>query len=197
MPRWLCRRWGVALLVAAPLASCILDDRDRCSPGQVLDEGLCRCADGGDAVGRACVSTLLDASLDASQSVPEGGLGASCDAQHPCTDPAFPQCQQAPSGERYCTSTGCASASDCTGGFQCAKGGAGTYCRRPYTGQGVPCATSETCTGDARFCSSFLHLCLVEGCEPDSCDPGYRCFVASEFMPGVPNVCVEGGLLGS
>ena len=191
-------RGCVAIMVLAVglACACIVDDDARCSPKQFLDDGLCRCIEGTMQVGNGCVASVLDASMDADGgAAPEGGLGATCSAEAPCTSPAYPSCQVAPSGAHYCTSTGCTGASDCPSGHACVTTGATSYCRRPYTGQGIPCESTATCTGDARFCSSFLRTCLVPDCTEGSCDPGYTCFAAGEFMPGTPNVCVKSEIL--
>lgn len=187
----------IALLIAALSGGCIIDEDARCSPGQLLEDGLCLCPAGATIVNNACVVSAIDAGSDDAATPPDAGLGAACGPELPCSDPAFARCQQAPQGA-YCTATGCTSASDCSAGYQCDTTTSPSYCRRPYAGQSTPCATSSTCTGDATFCSGFLRMCLVPGCtegDNGSCDPGFICFNAGMFMPGMPNVCVKRELL--
>lgn len=185
---------GLLALVGL-FGACIIDEGDTCSDGQTLTGGLCLCPAGATVVNNSCANPPIDAGggmLDAALQLPEGGLGASCEPSRPCSDARYASCQQAPSGERYCTSAGCTSSGDCPSGYSCMTGSSPSYCRRPYVGQEQPCTSSSMCTGDATFCSPLLSVCMVPGCSDGSCDPGFTCFKASMYSPGTPDVCVKG-----
>lgn len=172
-----------ALAVVVLASACLLDD-ERCGPNMVLKQGLCMCVEGASVKNNECVI------VDAGGPAPTIGLGAVCSETALCTDEAAPLCQTAPSGERYCTATGCTTDADCTNSYRCIKSSSVSYCRRPSTGQGETCATSADCAKyDATFCSMTLRICMIRDCTADSCDVGYTCWDASQFSAGAPWIC--------
>lgn len=187
-------RVGATTVIALGLlaAACIYDTDHRCGTNEVLIDGLCRCV-GGVITGNQCVV------IDAGGPVAGGELGSTCTAGGgECTNPSFPSCQASPHGDWYCTTTGCASDADCSGGYHCVSGATPSYCRRPYRGQGIECSTSAECTAfDATYCSVLAGLCLVRDClpGPGACDPGSTCFDANQVFPGAPWLCVDNAVL--
>ena len=182
------RGWSLASALALLACGCVFDSDRDCGPNQVLQQdGLCRCAEGSSLLGNECVPQPV------MPVIPEVGLGAACDElAKPCTDPLYPSCQTARNGDRYCTSTGCTSSTECPEGYFCNAGTSPSHCRRPYLGQGVRCETSAQCVGfDASGCATLLRTCAVVNCTETTCDPGYTCFDASILMAGLPKLCVH------
>ena len=200
-----------ALLGALPSA-CVYDTSDRCGPHQVMYEDLrCVCdaesaptetgceVCGPDEMPGAtgCVCRPGYSKADAAgvcEPVPLG-LGAACDASTPCSDSKF-ECETIADGSGYCTSTGCASAAECAGGYACDVSVSPSVCRRPPLGLGTSCTSDADCAGtEATYCDTFqTHSCLVQGCRltADDCFRGWECCDLSGF--GVPHpVCVAQG----
>lgn len=181
-----------SLCGSAALVACVYDDDDRCGANQVIDKGLCRCAQGTTLMQGQCMPIVVP------PPPPEMGLGTPCDpATKPCTDATYNSCQTALNGDRYCTSAGCTDSAQCPEKYQCAMGASGSYCRRPYTGQLTPCASSADCAAfDAQACATLLSRCLVRDCPENACDPGFTCFdPATVGGAGLPRVCVDSSVL--
>ncbi len=155
----------------------------KCGPNQVVQAGAC-----------ACTAGFVAASDGVCVVKPEG-LGDTCNpAASACPSPNYAFCQ--PAGEQgYCTKAGCAGAADCPGGFACDTTQAGGVCKRPPTGQGLPCMGAQMCAGtEATFCAPVLNQCLVEGCNPaaNTCSAGYLCCDLTA-LGAAKNVCLPVG----
>jgi hypothetical protein len=113
----------------------------------------------------------------------------------PCTDATYNFCATSPSGEGYCTTSGC-TGGDCTGGYACDLGATPSYCKRPPKGLSMSCTSNADCAGtEATYCDMYQsHSCLVEGCtvSPDSCFEGWDCCDLSAFGVPMP-VCIPQG----
>ena len=203
-----------ALLGVLPSA-CVYDASDRCGPNQVMYKDLrCICDEqsapnatntgcevcSGDEVPSAtgCVCKPGYARPDAAgecELVPTG-LGAACDVTAPCCDAEFSHCEAGTDGSGYCTSTGCTSADECTGGYACDATVTPSVCRRPPVGLGTSCASAADCAGtEATYCDTFkTHSCQVEGCSlaPNDCFSGFECCDLSAFNVPQP-LCVAQG----
>jgi hypothetical protein len=194
------------------LPGCLYDSHNRCGDTLVQegegDDARCVCPAGSYNSGTACVqcgahevATPSSCACEEGYSRPaEGqpcseapeGLGAECDpAASTCSAP-YDHCE--PSNDSgYCTTSGCASADDCEGGYACNDM---SVCQRPPVGLNNPCTTTDDCAGtEATFCDQFMtHACLVQGCslDPDDCFAGYECCDLSTF--GIPTqICVTTG----
>ncbi len=203
--------WAVLGLMSP---GCVLDTDDRCGPNQVSWEGneRCVCAEGTAYTPTGCVpcganevaspagcvcETGYGRSVptDACAPIPEG-IGTPCTDSSSCLNPVFPHCQISPVGDGYCTTTGCTTAADCTGGYACNLLAAQPYCQRPPSGAGLTCSAEADCAGnEATYCDLFVSMtCLVQGCslQPDSCFPGSECCDLSNF--GLPiTLCIPPG----
>jgi hypothetical protein len=207
-------RWfsGLSLgLAAYAVTGCIYDADKPCGDDYaVYGDGVrCVCPEGtaytpagcvacgehevASASGCACEEGYSRPSADAPCVPTPSDLGAECDPAAPACDPLFDHCE--PAGESgYCTTTGCTTNDDCSGGYAC---NAESVCQRPPVGLGQTCASADDCAGtEATFCESFMtHTCQVQGCQLDQndCFSGYECCDYSAF--GLPQpLCVPEGV---
>jgi hypothetical protein len=147
------------------------------------------------STGCVCETGYARSSGSTCEAVPTA-LGAACSETEPCEDATFDHCQLGASHTGYCTSAGCASSSECVGGYACDTKSQPSFCKRPPTGLGKSCAAASDCAdGEATFCDTFMtHVCLVEGCslESDDCFEGWVCTDLSQF--GMPKpLCLAAG----
>jgi hypothetical protein len=190
---------GTYLLPAlvALLFACTYDPDDRCGPHQVLssDPLRCQCEEGFALTASGCVACGVHEVPGEGGCVCESGyeraadattceplpmsLGRDCDEKAPCRDEPYDFCDVGDSGQGYCTSRGCATSSDCSGGYGCDTSVTPSICRRPPLGLGKSCSSAADCAdGEATFCDTFeSHQCLVQDCTlaPDSCFVGWEC----------------------
>ncbi|HEY6876477.1 MAG TPA: hypothetical protein VI299_00610 [Polyangiales bacterium] len=123
-----------------------------CAANEVVQNGACVCAEGftRPSAGVACQPSAA---------------GASCSASVPCGSD-FPYCvgESGPNG--YCSTPGCTKNADCPVNWTCEREGSTRYCRKPVSGLGLPCETSDQCAGyDANYCEIFVaHACILQGC---------------------------------
>lgn len=203
-------RW-VALACWVGLAGCLLETDRQCGPNMILTaENVCVCEPdavlapdafglcekcGPNQVAQAGVCACVEGYAESSEGVcvlRPAGLGDVCDPAAPaCPSANFPFCQ--PTGASgYCTKAGCAGPADCPSGFTCDGTSAMSVCKRPPTGQGVPCTTADTCAAtEATFCAPILNQCLVENCSltTSTCSPGYLCCDLTQ-LGAAKNVCL-------
>jgi hypothetical protein len=201
-----------AFLGAIPSA-CVYDASDRCGPNQVMYEDLrCVCdahsaptATGCELCGADEVPSAAGCACKDGYARPDAageckpvpmGLGATCDLAAPNCDAEFSHCEAGADGSGYCTSTGCTSADDCTGGYACDATVTPSVCRRPPVGLGKSCASAADCAGtEATYCDTFqTQSCQVEGCSlaPNNCFSGFECCDLSAFHVPQP-LCVPQG----
>jgi hypothetical protein len=153
-----------------------------CGEHEVASDAGCTCAEG-----------YSRPSTDAPCALTPSGLGAECDPAAPACEALFDHCE--PAGEAgYCTTAGCTTNDECTGGYACNTDG---VCQRPPVGLGQACETAADCAStEATFCESFMtHTCQVQGCRLDEndCFSGYECCDYSAF--GLPQpLCVPEGV---
>jgi hypothetical protein len=216
------RRWRQAAarhksrLVAAGvlLCGCVYDPHDRCDPGQVFNGDSCTCPantlmlDGGacqpcganeivSAGACQCVAGYSRSSQDAGCEPNPADMGVACDpASAPCASPVYGHCEATSGTSGYCTTSGCTSADQCTGGYDCDTNSSPSYCRRPPTGYGATCGTDADCASyDAKYCETMVaHQCLVNNCtkSPNSCFVGYDCCDLTTL--GIPQkICIPKG----
>lgn len=110
------------LAIALDLAGCL---GSRCSPGQVLFEGMCRAprpadarGDAGDGGVHGDATGLTD--LEAGAAPPITGLGDLCGASKPCTGEANYCVLQLGATDGYCSLRDCQLAPDnCPSGYTC------------------------------------------------------------------------------
>jgi hypothetical protein len=199
--------------IAAVWSGCVLDASDRCGPNQMVSGEIEVCVCVPNAVYTAmgcvlcganevpgataceCATGFARGGSGACEPVP-AGLGVACTAATPCTDTTYNTCASAPIGDGYCTSTGCASNADCTGGYACDLTASPPYCKRPPLGAGMSCTSNADCAGtEATYCDTFVqHACLVEGCavSPNNCFSGTECCDLSAFGIPMP-ICIPQG----
>jgi hypothetical protein len=207
------RHWlfGVGLGVAAHAASgCLYDPDEPCGKELSVhgDNVRCVCPEGtaysptgcvtcgehevASAAGCSCKDGYSRASAEAPCTETPSGLGAECDPDAPDCAAPYDHCEPT-SGTGYCTTTGCTTNDDCTGGYAC---NAAAVCQRPPIGLGQACASADDCAGtEATFCDSFMtHSCQVEGCRLDTndCFPGNECCDFSAFGLLQPLCAPEG-----
>jgi hypothetical protein len=216
IPRW----YAIAGL---GIVACVYDPNHRCDANQVLAAGTCICDNNAGYAnssngcvlcgthqvpgesGCVCASGYAQQSNDGPcEPVPET-LGTVCDTSNSpaCADAKVNYCFATSGTTGYCTSSGCSTNGDCTGGYICNTSASPSYCRRPPTGVGEACATSDDCANyEANFCDAMQQKCLMAGCKtsPDDCFPGYACCPLSTMggsLPGgpasLPNVCMSTG----
>jgi hypothetical protein len=210
-------RWGQVIApvitLFLPVVACVYDSDNRCGEGQALEtEGTetCICAKGyattptgcvlcpeneePGATGCVCKAGYSKPTADAPCAQAGVGMGATCDATSiPCTDATYNHCHAVSGTAGYCTTQGCTSDADCSGGYMCDLSATPAYCRRPPLGFGKACSTDADCAGtEATYCDSFMtKTCLVQGCtlEPDNCFSGTECCNLSAFGVAQP-LCV-------
>ena len=208
------RYWAGLLAVLGALTSaCVYDASDRCGPHQVMyKDQSCVCDASSAPTATGCVVCSADEvpgatgctckpgysrpQADAACELAPIGLGAPCDANTPCADAEFDNCETGADGKGYCTDTGCSSSADCSGGYACDTQPSPSVCRRPPLGLGMSCTANADCADtEATYCDSFQsHSCLVQGCSLslDDCFSGWECCDLSAF--GVPQpLCVAQG----
>jgi len=191
---------------------CVIDSDDLCGPNQVIwgDDQRCICAPGTAYTPTGCVPCganevaspsgcicsegyVRPAPGEACIDIPVG-IGTPCVTDTECLNPAFAHCQSSAVGG-YCTSAGCSSSIDCSGGYICDTTGSPPFCKRPPVGAGKPCTSPADCAGtEALLCDMFVtQTCLVQDCNlaVDDCFPGSECCDVSAF--GLPNLCVAEG----
>jgi hypothetical protein len=211
---------AVSLLLAfvgvGGASGCLYDAGNRCDSGQKYDpsSGLCLCAGNTVAGDHGCVAcgdheiAQNDACVcEAGYQKPSGatvcaiiptGLGNACTADKDCNvDPTYDTCH-ASGDSGYCTNAGCASDSDCTGGYACNTSGSASFCQRPPTGQGMACTSSDDCAGtEAPYCLTIqAHLCFVEcSLTGNDCFSGYECCDLAALSSGLipQQLCVPTG----
>jgi hypothetical protein len=201
---------GLALVLAS---GCLYDSGSRSDRSQRFDpdSGVCVCKDNTIAGDHGCVACAEHELAQGGSCVcdtgysrpPAGGpcavipqnLGAHCDPAAPSCDASYPTCHALAASDGYCTSSGCATNDDCTGGYACDTSVSPSYCQRPPTGVGQSCASSADCASyEASYCETLQsHVCLVQGCSksPDDCFSGNQCCDLSGF--GLPFLCVPTG----
>lgn len=199
---------GLGILIVGP--SCLLDADLECGPNQILDDhNVCVCAPNAvvstdeplrclscpagefPVAGRCdCPSGFGRNSLGACVAIPPG-LGASCVNAMSCTKSPYLHCAAVASGG-YCTSTGCATDSDCILDYRCDVSASSPFCRRAPRGQGTPCQSSAECAStDAKLCLPTQNYCVVQGCSIGGNDcPGKN--LCCDLSPyGLSTVCLE------
>ncbi len=201
------------------VSSCLYDSSNRCDKDQKFDAdaGLCvcdaaqnkiagdlGCVDcGANEVAGNDVCTCAPGFSRAAAGSPctdvPPGLGAACQKDADCVEAAFPTCHVLGDGSGYCTSTGCASSSDCFASYACDTAASPAYCVRPPTGSGVSCASDADCAGtEATFCEIFnTHVCYVKDCSltKNDCFPGKECCDLTKASLGTITspICVDAG----
>ncbi|MET0341221.1 MAG: hypothetical protein ABW252_09470 [Polyangiales bacterium] len=199
--------WATSALL---LASCIVDDENKCGANQVESDvkhvSGCICAPNAipNADGIGCTACGANASVQNGActcntgfaQVTAGGacvasqLAAPCSATAPCAG-EYPFCT--PTG--YCSTSGCTSSAQCPGGYTCDTSGATSFCRKPATGQGAACtaAGNECAANDAKFCAlqGPAGTCAVSGCKTTKgrCDVGFACCDFGAF--GLTDFCLS------
>src|SRR5262249_34263168 len=127
-------RFFLRACLALTLASCLYDPHERCDKNQRFDSatGVCLCTDntiprehGCDlcpehevAQGSwcACESGYARQAAGGACALLPRALGSDCDPAVGSCDAAFPTCHPLAAGGGYCTTSGCASNDDCSGG---------------------------------------------------------------------------------
>jgi hypothetical protein len=187
------------------VSACVYNPHDRCGPNEVMIEAdRCTCIDGYVPGPAGCVPCPTNSHDSAGACVCDDGfaaagdgtcmelppaLGADCDTKSaPCASAEFPECHVTSGTTGYCTSTGCSTSDDCSGGYACHMAGGTSFCRRPPVGLGDPCKTSDDCTGkEAAQCETLqAHSCVVP-CTlgGDECFDGSVCCDFSAFGDGL------------
>jgi len=204
-------RLGALVLTGALFLGCLYDADDRCSPGTVFDGVVCLCAEGSVLTDDGCVvcgenevagsgacvcaSGFSRASEGAPCEEAPSTLGVACDTTSaPCADAAYDVCHVTTGSAGYCTE-GCASSTDCEGGFACDVAATPPYCRRPPTGAGQTCAADVDCAGtEATLCESRMSNQCVVVCDPAApdCFPGMKCCDFTMFGAPAP-FCLPDG----
>jgi hypothetical protein len=207
------RRWlgGVGLgLAAYTVSGCLYDPDEPCGDEFSVygDNVRCVCPEGtaysptgcvacgehevASAAGCTCEDGYSRASAEEPCTETPSGLGAECDPNAPDCPAPYDHCEPT-DGAGYCTTTGCTTNDDCTGGYRCNGSG---VCQRPPLGLGQACASADDCAGtEATFCDNFMtHSCQVQGCRLDAndCFLGYECCDFSAFGLAQPLCAPEG-----
>jgi hypothetical protein len=196
------------------VSACTFDPDDRCDPHQIISSGICVCAEGYASTADGCVACGEHEIPGSGGCVCEEGFarstessacepvpvaqGAACDDAAPCADTVFDYCHRDTGESGYCTQLGCATSSDCAGGYACDTSADPSVCLRPPLGLGKTCSSAADCAdGEATFCESFqTRTCQVQGCSVtgDDCFVGYTCADLSSY--GLPiTLCVPEGSL--
>lgn len=206
-PRKVPHLFALALLPLLLNPGCVYDPDDRCDANQQLEGELCVCVEGTVLVDGHCVECAENAHVAGTSCACDAGfvatttgecvataLGAACVPEGaPCADPTYSTCIAAEDGG-YCSLLGCASAEDCPAPFACDTAADPTFCRRPPTGLGAPCATNDDCSGlEASYCEALQsHSCQVADCSTAAdCFIGWGCCDLTPF--GLPTMCVPEG----
>ncbi|TMQ06842.1 MAG: hypothetical protein E6J90_45085 [Deltaproteobacteria bacterium] len=199
---------ALAALAAALVAACIYDPGQRCGPAMTFVEAANACVCDGNAVPvtggcRACAADEIVAA--GTCGCPTGqaknaanicevitALGKPCDtATTPCSDERYSYCAVRGAGTAGTCTSACTSHADCDAAYTCATWEAQPYCRT-FAGFGNACASSDDCSGDARFCDTFVtHVCDVAGCSLtlNDCPRGLVCCDFSRYALGT--LCAE------
>ena len=208
-----CFAAAFALLGVLP-GGCVYDSANRCGAHQVMygDASRCVCdtasvttATGCTPCGEHEVPSASGCTCEAGYSKPStdsacvetpSGLGTPCDATTPCTDATFDYCGTGADGSGYCTTSGCATPDDCSGGYACNTTASPSFCERPPVGAGAACTSDADCAGtEATYCDTvFSHSCLVRDCvvSPNNCFSGTECCDLSSL--GVAErLCIPAG----
>lgn len=165
-----------------------------CEGNAIAVTGGCRaCADDEIASGGKCACPVGQAKGADNLCVTVQGLGFPCDTQSaPCTDPVYSYCAADDGGTSGRCTRACATSTDCDDTYTCATWEAQPYCRT-FEGAGASCSGPSDCTGDARYCDTFMtHQCLVQGCSLtlNDCPRGTMCCNFARF--GLGTLCAGG-----
>jgi hypothetical protein len=197
-----------AALIGSITGACLYDPDQRCGPLMSFSEaaqvcvcdgnaiavagGCQRCADDEVASGGKCACPDGSTKNADNLCVMVTGLGDACDTvTAPCNDATYSRCAVRDSGTAGTCTKSCASNNDCDAAYTCATWEADPYCRT-FEGFGDSCAGPADCTGDAKYCDSFVsHRCLVNDCSltANDCPRGTMCCDFSGY--GIGNLCVE------
>src|SRR6266545_2841032 len=208
-------RHASAALVLVALTACLYDPDDVCGPNQEQSElNVCECVAGTVPASAGCamcgdnevpagsVCACVDGYARPADGEPcaplPAGLGEACDSgAAPCADATYSLCRTTDGTSGYCTSSGCETSDDCPAQYACTDDGDTRYCKRPPTGQGLPCQSADDCAGyEASYCETYqAHVCLVSDCtvSPNSCHEGSECCDLSS-LGLAETLCVEEGL---
>jgi hypothetical protein len=210
------RRWRALILpgaIAVVWSGCVIDASNRCGPNEMVSGEIevCVCVPNAVYTAKGCVpcgtnevpgATACECATGFArdtagvcQPVP-AGLGTACSASMPCTDATYNHCATSANGDGYCTTSGCASNTDCSGGYACNTGATPAYCQRPPVGAGMSCTSNADCAGtEATYCDTFVqHACLVQGCTvtPNNCFSGTECCDLTSVGIPMP-ICIPQG----
>ena len=202
LPRRLC---VASILTALGLLAggCVYDPDHRCGPAMTFVEAAsaCVCDSNAIAVPGGCQPCAADEiAVGGKCACPPGqtknannictavaGLGDPCDTgSSPCTDATYSYCAVRGGGTAGTCTKSCTSNNDCDAVYTCATWDAHPYCRT-FEGAGAPCASSNSCTGDAMYCDTYAtHTCVVVGCSlsANDCPRGTMCCDLSAFGMG-------------
>ncbi len=205
--RWL----FVVLGTALGAGGCLFDPDDRCDDNETFANGdRCVCLEGYARVDGACVACgenerVVSGTCECETGLvrsPEGVceepsmLGRDCDTEaSPCEDASAGYCHPVDGTSGYCTIADCTTSDDCPGRFECDTAADPSYCKRPPSGLGEPCAGPADCADfEASYCEQVQsNVCLVSGCTPggDDCFIGWSCCDLTSV--GLPTLCVTEG----
>jgi hypothetical protein len=183
--------------------ACVYDAGQRCGPAMTYSETarLCLCDSNAIAVPGGCRPCADDeVASGGTCTCPPGqrkdadnvcavvkGLGDACDTvTAPCNDTVYSYCAVKGGGTSGTCTKACANNNDCDAAYTCATWDATPHCRT-FTGVGDACGSSSECTGDARYCDTFMtHSCLVSGCSltANDCPRDTMCCDFSRFRLG-------------
>jgi hypothetical protein len=152
-----------------------------CRPGTVPSAGGIgceRCGKNEEVQEEACVCSSGYARTSADAPCEKSTIGRACEDDESCSE-SFPHCAATPTGDGYCTTTGCSANADCAAGWSCELDAGTRFCKRPPTGQGAHCDTSADCASyEATFCEALQsHTCLLEMCATgtNTCPSEWSC----------------------
>ena len=197
------------LAASIGLGGCLYDPDHRCGPAMTFSEatltcvcdanaipatgGCKRCADDEVATGGKCGCAYGQIKNADDVCVTTTGLGAPCDTMTaPCGDATYSRCVVKGTGTRGTCTNSCSTNNDCSATYTCATWETSPYCRT-FEGAGTRCSSAADCTGDAKYCDTFMtHVCLVSGCSlsAQDCPRGTRCCDFSRF--GAGTLCAGG-----
>ena len=147
----------VGFVVAPDGDSCIA-----CGENEVAVAGECQCEEG---YGRTSADGACE---EVAAGTPV--LGGRCAADDECFDP-YGYCVSA-EGDGYCSSTGCSSNADCEAEWTCTEDSDLSFCRRPPTGLGEACGSSDDCRD---FEASYCEMVQSKACQEAGCGKGVPC----------------------